>query len=296
MSTPDVEQRTQSSQTDAAAPSSAQAADPHHVAPAVSRVPFPTIRANLPLSAPIEWLAKGWQDILACKAASLFYGLSFAGMGWLMVLAFSFAVHLISGVVTGFMLVGPFLAIGLYALSRQREAGEPIRLVPTLTAWKTTRGAIGIYSMILIIIYLVWARASMVVFALFYEGGMPSIASFIGEIARFEDIEFLLTYVVMGGIFAGLVFSLSLVSIPLMLDRDQDAVTAMIASVIALGRNAPAVMVWGFLILLLIGLGMATGFFGLILTGPLVGHATWHAYRSLVEPLPNPPIEQTAVA
>lgn len=255
------------------------------------RIPFPVVRSGLPLSAPLRWLAAGWQDMRSCGFASLFYGASFAVMGWLMLLAFNFAVQLVSGLTAGFMLVGPFLAIGLYALSRQRELGQPVRLRPTLTAWKTTRGAIGIYSLVLIIIYLVWARASMVAFALFYEGSMPSLALFIAEVARLEDLEFLLTYVMIGGFFAALVFAISLVSIPLMLDRDQDAITAIIVSVLALSRNLPAVLCWGMLILLLIGLGMITGFAGLIITGPWVGHATWHAFRALVEPLPNQPTE-----
>ncbi len=271
-------------------PPEARTAVPHLVPPPVPRVAFPVVRSGLGLSAPFRWLAAGWQDLRYCGVASLFYGVSFAVMGWLMLLVFNFAVHLVSGLTAGFMLVGPFLAIGLYALSRQRESGQTVRLLPTLTAWKTTRGAIGIYSVILIIIYLVWARASMVAFALFYEGGMPSLTGFIAEVVRFEDVEFLVTYFLLGGFFAALVFAISLVSIPLMLERDQDAITAMIVSVLALSRNLPAVLVWGALIFLLIGLGMLTGFVGLIITGPWVGHATWHAFRALVEPQADLPV------
>jgi uncharacterized membrane protein len=89
-----------------------------------------------------------------------------------------------------------------------------------------------------------------------------------------------------GGFFALLVFAASLVSIPLMLDRDQDAITAVIASVLALARNPSAALVWAVLIVFLIGFGMATAFIGLVVTGPWVGHATWHAFRALIEPLP----------
>lgn len=252
-------------------------------------LPFPTVRANLPPLSALTWLAKGWDDLKACGNASIFYGACFACMGWLLVLTFSQAVQLMSGVTAGFMLVGPFLAIGLYALSRQRENGETIRLRPTLTAWRTTRGAIGVYSLILIIIYLVWARASMVAFALFYEGSMPSIEGFIGALLKFEDLEFFGVYTLIGGFFAAFVFALSVVSVPLMLDRDQDAVTAMIASVLAMGRNLPAVLIWAALIATLILAGTLTGFLGMVITGPLVGHASWHAFRALVEPLPASP-------
>jgi uncharacterized membrane protein len=88
-----------------------------------------------------------------------------------------------------------------------------------------------------------------------------------------------------GGFFATLVFAFSVVSIPMMLDRNQDTVTAMIASFLALVRNFPTMLVWGALIALMVVIGIATLFVGLIITMPVVGHATWHAYRALIEPV-----------
>jgi uncharacterized membrane protein len=127
-----------------------------------------------------------------------------------------------------------------------------------------------------------------VVFAIFYQGGMPTLETFIEQIARFDNIEFLVAYVLIGGFFATLVFAFSVVSIPTMLDRDQDTVTAMLASFLALVRNVPAMLVWGALIVLMVAIGIATAFLGLIVTMPVVGHATWHAYRALIAPLPHP--------
>jgi uncharacterized membrane protein len=91
---------------------------------------------------------------------------------------------------------------------------------------------------------------------------------------------------VVGAIFASLVFAFSVVSIPLMLDRNQDAVTAMLASFLALVRNLPMMLVWAALIVALTAVGVATAFIGLVFLMPLVGHATWHAYRALIDPLP----------
>jgi uncharacterized membrane protein len=245
---------------------------------------FPVVRSGLPLSAPFEWLRRGADDFRASGFPSLFYGLCFAAGGFLLFLAFRHAVQLVTAVTAGFMLLGPFLALGLYELSRRRETGEALSLPATLTVWKRNFGCFGIYSLILIVIYLVWARASLVIFALFYQGGMPTLGSFMTQILKFDNIEFLLAYFAVGGFFAMLVFAVSVVSIPMMLERNKDTITAMLASFLALVRNLPMMLIWGALIALLTALGIALGFIGLIITMPLVGHATWHAYRALIEP------------
>lgn len=244
---------------------------------------FANVRADLPASAPLTWLARGWADMRACGPASLFYGLCFAVMGIVMALVLRRAVHLLSGLTAGFLLVGPFFAVGLYALSRQRERGEPVRLAATLGAWSSARGAIGVYSLIVIVIYLVWARASMVVFALFFDSGLPTLPAMLGALVRLENPEFFLAWFAVGGFFATLVYAVSVVSVPMMLDRDQDAVVAMLTSIVALARNPLPLALWAALIFVLIACGILAGFVGLILTGPLVGHASWHAYRALVE-------------
>ena len=251
---------------------------------ATHHAPFPVVRSGLPATAPLEWLRLGADDLKTCGRSSLFYGACFAVTGLILFLALRHAVQLVTAVTTGFMLVGPFFAIGLYELSRRRETGEPLTLGPTLAVWRRNLAAIGIYSLILIVLYLLWARASLVMFALFYQGGMPTLESFIAQIAKFDNLEFMLAYLLVGALFAGLVFAFSVVSIPMMLDRNQDTVTAMLASFLALVRNLPMMLLWGALIVLLTAFGIVTAFIGLVVTMPLVGHATWHAYRALIEP------------
>jgi uncharacterized membrane protein len=251
-------------------------------------LPFPVVR-EVGLLAPFEWLAKGAADLASHPGASIFYGVCFAFMGLLLSTVFSHAYHLTSGLVCGFLLLGPFLSLGLYDLSRQREAGRPTMLAHSLTAGQHNAGAIGVFAVVLIIIFLVWARASLVVFALFYTSEMPSMARFVEQIVGLENVEFLMAYAFVGFIFASLVFGASVVAIPLMLDRRQDAVTSMLASLIALGHNPGAMLVWALLIVLLTVAGFTTFFLGLIVLMPLIGHATWHAYRALVEPLPERP-------
>ena len=214
---------------------------------------------------------------------SLFYGACFAVMGWLIAFTFRHAFEYVSALVTGFFLVGPFVAIGLYDLSRRRERGEPPWLAPTLDAWRGNASAIGVFTLVLTVILLVWARASLIAFALFYQGGMPTVATFVDQLVSLDNAEFLLAYACVGGFFAVLTFAISVVSVPMMLDRGTDGVIAVLTSLRAFGANVPAMLVWGAAIVALVGLGFALAFVGLVVAVPLVGHATWHAYRALVE-------------
>lgn len=243
---------------------------------------FPEIRL-IEASRPFAWLKRGFADMTAAPLASLFYGVCFAALGALLHLVFNRAYEYSSALAMGFVLVGPFLAIGLYDLSRQRERGGKPTLTHSLTAWRANLGGIGVYVLILTVIFLVWARASMVTFALFTTG-MPTLAGFLEQLLSLKNLQFLVAYFAVGFIFASLVFALSVVSIPYLMDGDTDAVTAGAASFIALGRNLPAMIVWALCIVVLIGLGLVTFYLGLIVTAPLVGHATWHAYRDLVGP------------
>jgi len=243
---------------------------------------LPGVRA-VPAAAPLAWLAAGWRDYRAHPLASAFYGACFATMGWLIVITFRHAYEYVSALVTGFFLVGPFLAIGLYDLSRRRERGLPAWLAPTLDAWRPNVGAIGMFALVLGVILLVWARASLIVFALFYTGDMPSVAGFVGQMLSPDNLEFVFAYLCVGGFFALLVFAISVVSVPMMLERDTDGIVAVLTSLRAFGANVPAMMVWGAIIVVLTSAGFALFFAGLVVTVPLIGHATWHAYRALVE-------------
>jgi uncharacterized membrane protein len=242
----------------------------------------PAVR-KVSATAPFGWLAHGFQDYRAHRLPSLFYGACFAVMGWFVAFTFQHAYEYVSALVTGFFLVGPFLAIGLYDLSRRRERGLPARLVPTLNAWAPNVGAIGMFTLVLGVILLVWARASLIVFALFYTGEMPTAATFLAQMLSPDNLEFLFAYACVGGFFAVLVFALSVVSVPMMLDRNTDGVVAVLTSLKAFGANVPAMVVWGAIIVVLTAAGFALLFVGLVVTVPVIGHATWHAYRALVE-------------
>jgi uncharacterized membrane protein len=241
----------------------------------------PTVR-TVAVGAPLRWLAAGWRDFFANPAASAFYGACFAVMGFLIHFVFGHAYQYVSALATGFFLVGPFFAIGLYDLSRRRESGHPAWLAPTLDAWRPNVGSVGIFALVLGVILLVWARASLVVFALFYTHEMPSIEGFLAQMFSFDNLEFLVAYFCVGGFFAVLVFAISVVSVPMMMDRDTDGIVAVLTSLKAFGSNLPAMLLWGVIIAVVIGAGFALWFVGLVVAVPVIGHGAWHAYRDIV--------------
>ena len=243
---------------------------------------FPVIR-QITAGAIPRWLQAGWRDFRCGGKASLFYGVCFAAAGWLMQIVFAKAYALFAGLTTGFLLLGPLLAMGLYDLSRRIELGERPTLLPSLAAWRPNLSNVALFSALLVVVLLVWARASIVIFALFFDGGLPTFADVVLTVLTFEQPDFALAYFTVGGFFAIFVFAISVIAVPLMVDRKTDAVTAAISSVLACARNPGPMLLWALCIVLLVGIGFATFFLGLIVTMPVIGHATWHAYRDLVE-------------
>lgn len=236
---------------------------------------------EVPMSAPFRWLAQGWSDFRYNPGQSLFYGCCFAIAGFILGMVFNYAYQYVSTLTTSFLLLGPFLALGLYDVSRRHEQADS-GLIPTILSLNGKFGNIGVFAAVLAVLMLLWARASLVTFALFYSNDMPTLEGFLAQLLSAENLEFLLVYFCVGLTFASLVFAASVVSIPLMLDRDTDAITAMLVSFGCMVRSLPTMMLWASLIVLLTVIGFATFYVGLIFTMPIIGHATWHAYRDCI--------------
>ena len=229
---------------------------------------------------PVAWLAAGWRDLCTAPLISFFYGLCFWMMALVLGATFRHLPEYTMSFISGCFLVGPFLAMGLYEVSRRREQGLAQSLEASLTCWSSHIGSMGLLVLVVTLLELLWGRASLVVFAVFFDTGMPTTASVIEAVFNPRNWEFVAVYLVVGGAFAALVFSTCVVSIPMILDRDTDAISAGIASIHAVtGRTGPMVL-WGLLIVLLVlGAFLLPWSLGLLVIGPWLGHASWHAYR-----------------
>lgn len=243
---------------------------------------WPQLRA-LAMSAPLRWLDRGFHDMLAAPMASLFYGAVLAVMGYLLTHFYGGAVGL--ALTTGFLLIGPFLAVGLYDISRQLELGQSARLAPTLTAWRDNLPAIGFYALILMLSLAVWMRVSVVLIALFIPDGVESVHDLMAKLLSTPDAWiFAFVYVTVGAVLAAFSFASSAVALPLLRDHaGADAISAMIVSFQVIRRNPKPLLLWAAIIVAATAAGFITWFVGLVVTVPLIGHATWHAYRETLD-------------
>lgn len=256
--------------------------DPQEAASTAELSPF-TLKLNkLSYGQPLQWLWLGFKDFLRHPGIGLFYGICFMGMGWLLMQVYEHAPAYTLALSAGFLLTGPFLCMGLYQVSMRLERGERPDLGDSLTAWDTRMGQMAIFGGVLLILELIWARAALVIFAVSFEG-MPDLSSSLTKLLTPENIGFIVTYLSVGAVFAGLIYAVSVVSIPMMLDQHVDAITAGLTSLRLVLTQTGVMLLWGALITLLVVLAMLPWFAGLLIVGPVVGHASWHAYRASVD-------------
>ncbi|PIG09423.1 DUF2189 domain-containing protein [Comamonas sp. 26] len=231
---------------------------------------------------PWQWLAQGLHDVRRAPGIALFYGLCFWGMARMMVWVFRASPEYVMSMASGCLLVGPFMAMGLYYVSKQLEQGKSPQLSESLTCWDSHLASMGMLVMVLMVLEMLWGRAAMVVFAISFDTGMPTTANMLQTLLRPENWEFLLVYTAVGAVFAGLVFSSMVVSLSTILDLDTDALTACITSMRVVGSNTGVMLLWGMIITVLIAVSFLFYSVGLIVVGPVLGCASWHAYRSSV--------------
>jgi len=204
-------------------------------------------------------------------------------IGWTLLVFCATHPYFVAAAITGFLLVGPAMSAGLCEMSRRHSLGESANFDDSLEGFKRNTSGLTEFGVILAICAAVWFGISAVLLDSVFHIAAPSVSEtlyrgFIDSANRSQVIA----YVAVGGLLAAAVFAVSVVSIPLMIDRQATAAQAMRTSVRVAIANIPAMIVWSALITILTAIGYAPLLGGLLIVAPLLGHATWHAYRELV--------------
>lgn len=234
---------------------------------------------------PVVWLQRGWSDLKRAARPSLIYGAWTAAFGFaLLMVAWRFS-YLAPALIGGFLLVAPFIAVVFYALSQQIEEGREPDGALALFAWRRNTQSIALWGLALALAMILWERLAAIGFALLYTGPVGDFGT-INYLLLLRGGHFgpIAAFFAIGGVVALTVFAFGVVTAPMLLDRDVDVVTAALTSLLCCLRNPGAALVWAFLIAVLTLIGFATFMLGLLVLFPLLGHASWHAYRDMVRP------------
>ncbi len=252
-----------------------------------ARMPVADRIRDVDIAQPFVWLGRGWSDLVNTPLLSMAHGLVFAlaGLGIGIGLRLAGKDYLIYPLAAGFLFGGPFLALGLYDISRRREQGRRPLPGHCLTASRANLYHILTAGLVLMLFAIVWSRLAVLTFALSFPYTSLSLSGILDQVLlTWDGVVFLATGTFIGAAMAGLAFLFGVVTLPMMLDRRIDVFGAALVSFLVVMRNKGAMLTWAGLIVIFTGAGVAAGFLGLIVTLPLIGHASWHAYRACVDP------------
>lgn len=240
-------------------------------------LPFVAPCRKLSPWAPFTWIRAGIADLLHAPQPSLAYGLSVAIMiAAVIVLAWTEGSQwFMFAMLGGFVFLAPLTCIGLYAISAQLERGQqPLLSRSVRAALQRHFGNEMVFALVLMVIFLVWARAAVMVSVFFPTDGDTTTMELVGFFGFGTAI---------GAIFAAITFSASAFSLPMIMHRDVDSITAIVTSVNAVLRNKRAMIVWLTLIVVSLLVGIATAFIGLVVIVPVIGYAAWHGYLETID-------------
>ncbi len=242
---------------------------------------------TVPAGRPWRWIVAGLEDLLTAPWPSLAHGVAMVVGGFAFVAIGWQAIALLAGAFSGFLIVAPMLATGLYDLSRRIERDEPRGLLAVLGAWRRLGREPLLIGGALALTGTVWVLLSVLTLAGMTRAPVHGLESFLAPAvwraaASSTQWHLFVMWLAAGGLVASLVFAATAVSIPLLVDRRVGARDAVLASIEAVSRNPVPMLVWTLLILLGTGIGLVT-VFGLVIAWPVLGHAAWHAYRDLID-------------
>jgi len=236
----------------------------------------------IPVLRPLGWLARGWNDLRRCPGPSLAHGLLLAMVGALIFMLARERFWLLAGAFSGFLLVAPILATGLYVISRDLEQGRNPGWARILQIWRPRDGRLVVFGVLLAFAGTGWVLTSASLITGFSPAPIAAPADFLRHVLLNEDSHLFEIWLALGALLAAPVFASTLVAVPLLLDRDIGVLGAVFTSWRVVMEYPAPVALWAALIMLLTLIGMASFMLGLIVILPLLGHASWHAYRDLV--------------
>lgn len=245
--------------------------------------------SRLPSRRPLRWLRQGFDDLIAAPITGLLYGVAVAALALLIatLTAGGSQFYLVPFIVGGFLILGPILLVGLMATAKSRERHtKPTESILRILA--ANGSALGLMGLFLLLIFANWIMLSNLLFGGVFHEVMPTYEGVQPLPVMFgESWPFALVYGGIALVLALLVFRITALSLPMLVDQRVDALNAVFASWRAVGENWPAMGVWALLIAGLVTIGMLTYAVGLIIVTPLLGYASWHAYRDTLIPQPT---------
>jgi uncharacterized membrane protein len=231
---------------------------------------------------PVQWLERGWDDLRQIGSPGLAHGALIAILGGVLLMLGSTHLYLTAAAVTGYLLVGPIMTTGLCELARRREAREPLGFDQSLQALTRNPEGLMHFGGVLALIALLWFVLSAILLESALSASVPSLAVALWGGSATLSLSQLLGYVGCGALLATIVFAVSVVAVPLIIDRHARAADAIRASLRVTFSNLPAMLLWAALIVAVTAIGFLTLLVGMVIVAPLLGYATWHAYRDLI--------------
>jgi uncharacterized membrane protein len=238
---------------------------------------------TIPTLRPLAWLALGWRDLVRCPLPGLAHGLVVALFGALLIFFARERFWLLSGAFSGFMLVAPVVATGLYRISRDLQKGRQPTLADALSVWKPNDGRLIVFGLLLALAGTGWVLTSASLITGFAGAPIRNPQDFLKHVVLSENSHLFEIWLAMGGVLAAPVFASSVVALPLLLDRKVGVLVAVFTSWRAVLENPAPLALWAALIMGLTAFGMFTALAGLVFVVPWLAHASWHAYRDLVD-------------
>lgn len=249
---------------------------------AMSPDPHPAPLATVDLKSPLRWIALGWRDLRRNPLPGLAHGLVLAVFGWLLLWVARDRFWLLAGAFSGFLIVAPILATGLYSISKEGQMGSRAGLGTAIALWRSGDGRLVRFGLLLGLAGTGWVLTSAGLITLWSPVPIEKPADFLQHVVLVPELGLFEIWVMLGALLAAPVFASSVIALPMLVDTSVPVSMAVAQSWRTVASYPGPMVLWAVMIGVLMAAGMLTALVGLVVLVPLVGHASWHAYCDLV--------------